>query len=351
MPSRYSQEEKNIRLFHAVARGNLSLVKRLLQLGADCNACDYNDSTSLHIAVEKNLEEVVRFLIASGADLDKKDTFGYSPLDIAASKQYVDISCFLKQSGARRTQQINSQLDCPASFRRTSSALSQMCYFPSETTSISSENTLMEHEIFPEQTKEEVSIFFADVVNYTELRSINEPRILNIMLEKLFSMLDDLANDYAVQRIDAIDGCYIAATNFSSNQAGDHSLRLARFALEAVSAASSMPIDDERLELGTVRLQVGLHCGAVCGSMMGAHGGCKYTLVGDAVNVASRMESQGAAGAVQCSGAFAAEMEAQARAGCGSQLELELLRREGGLVVKGRGHMEAFWVAQKSALG
>ena len=90
-----------------------------------------------------------------------------------------------------------------------------------------------------------------------------------------------------------------------------------------------------------------MHCGAVCGSVVGALGGRKYTLLGDAVNVASRMESHGAAGAVQCSAASAAQIEAQG----GGGRKLGLVARDGGVEVKGRGHMAAFWLHPSAAAG
>ena len=186
------------------------------------------------------------------------------------------------------------------------------------------------------------------MVDYTALRGSMQPIKLFDLLTRLFAKLDLLADQHAVQRVDAIDGCYIAAANFSTRQPKDHALRLARFAVDAMAAASSTLLDEGRPELGTVRLQAGLHCGAVCGCMMGTHGGRKYTLVGDAVNVASRMGSQGQAGAVQCSGAFAAEMEAEAGEGCGEGLELT--RREGHLEVRGRGAMPTYWLRQAAAM-
>ena len=180
------------------------------------------------------------------------------------------------------------------------------------------------------------------MVDYTAFRCSMQPIKLFDLLTRLFAKLDLLADQHAVQRVDAIDGCYIAAANFSTKQPKDHALRLARFAVDAMAAASSTLLDEGRPELGTVRLQAGLHCGAVCGGMMGTHGGRKYTLVGDAVNVASRMGSQGSAGAVQCSGAFAAEMGAEAGEEYGEGLDL--MRRAGVLDVRGWGRMQTYWL-------
>ena len=206
-------------------------------------------------------------------------------------------------------------------------------------------NCMMEGTIIQSAIRSPVSIFFSNIPNYAHLRGSMNPLVLFSLLERLFGCFDDIAVRHGVQRVDTIDGCYIAAANFSSDQPTDHALRLARFAVDAMAAASAIPIDEDRPELGMVHLQAGLHCGEVCGCMMGTHGGRKYTLVGDAVNVASRMESQGQAGAVQCSGAFAAELGAE---GCGWG-ELELAPRDGGVQLRGRGWMSSFWLAGAAA--
>ena len=187
--------------------------------------------------------------------------------------------------------------------------------------------------------KQSVSIFFADVDDYASLRGSLDPPVLLDMLERLFHKLDRLAALHGVERVDAIDGCYIAAANFSRHQPADHAARLARFAVAAVAAAADTAIDPARPSLGAVRLLAGLHCGAVYGGLVGTHGGRKHTLVGDAVNVASRMQSHGAAGAAQCSAAFAAAVGAQ-----GGAAGVRLAGRAGGVEVKGLGHMEAFWM-------
>ena len=309
-----------MRLFHAVAGGNLALVKRLVRLGADINARDYTASSSIHIAAARNYDEIVLYMIELGADIDCMDKFGNTPMDVAMAKGHCSMAGILQKAGTRRSRSTAENI-----MKRN---------FPADVAS-----AMMQSGSVAPTTKQSVSVFFSDIYNYAALRGSLEPLVMVDLLDRLFSKLDVLARHHSVERIDAIDGCYIAAANFSTPHS-DHALRLARFAVDAVSAASATLIDERRPELGTVRLLAGLHCGAVCGSMLGSHGGLKYTLVGDAVNVASRMESHGAAGAVQCSGAFGAAVGAQGR---GSE-ELVLVAREGGVAVKGRGHMEAWWL-------
>jgi hypothetical protein len=46
-------------------------------------------------------------------------------------------------------------------------------------------------------------------------------------------------------------------------------------ALDALAAAGATALDEQRPELGSVRILAGIHCGVVCGSVVGAHGGRK----------------------------------------------------------------------------
>ncbi len=42
-----------------------------------------------------------------------------------------------------------------------------------------------------------------------------------------------------------------------------------------MAAAGATALDEQRPELGSVRILAGIHCGVVCGSVVGAHGGRK----------------------------------------------------------------------------
>ena len=329
-----TQEEMNLLLFGAAGRGDVALARSLIQHGADYNARDYNNSTPLHVAAARNKLAMVIQLIEMGADINSKDTLDNTPLDVAIAKHSCSAANMLRESGAlsqslRHCVSEGAQRSCNAK-----DAI--LDHFPS-----CAAKAMMQGQAVPLTCKPDTSIFFSNIIDYSSLRGSMDPSTLCSMLERLFSKLDKLAAVHGIQRLDIIDGCYIAVTNFSAHQACDHAVRLARFALDAVAAAATTPIDEQRPDLGPVRLLAGMHCGAVCGSVVGAHGGRKYTLLGDAVNVASRMQSHGAGGAVHCSAASAAQIEAQGGSGSG----LWLTRRDGGVNLKGRGHMDAFWLS------
>jgi class 3 adenylate cyclase len=107
---------------------------------------------------------------------------------------------------------------------------------------------------------------------------------------------------------------------------------MAAFALELAPLLSRAC---ERCELapGALSLRVGLHSGSVTAGVLRADRS-RFQLFGDTVNTASRMESTGEAGRIQCSAA-AAEL---LRAG-GFSLELR-----GKVECKGKGLIDTFWL-------
>ena len=159
-------------------------------------------------------------------------------------------------------------------------------------------------------SKQIVSLLFSDIVGFTNLSSEIPAEKVSSLLNRLYQQLDALSYRHGVQKIDIVGDCYIAATNFTEEQSSDHAARLARWAIDAVEAAKTTLLDEENPSLGFVQLRIGMHTGPVCGTVLGRQAQ-KYTLIGDSVNIASRMESTSEAGRIQCSEAFALVVQDQ----------------------------------------
>lgn len=73
-------------LLYAVYTGQLQVVKRLLEEGADIETCGNDDFTPLHMAATQEQLAIMFFLIGKGADTEARDKWGLTPLHHAAGE-------------------------------------------------------------------------------------------------------------------------------------------------------------------------------------------------------------------------------------------------------------------------
>lgn len=88
-------------LFRAVRAGDAAAVKALLDQGVPVDAKARYDRTPLSFAADRGNVEIVRMLLEKGADVNAKDTFyGGTALTWAADKGHTDIVRLLLAKGA-----------------------------------------------------------------------------------------------------------------------------------------------------------------------------------------------------------------------------------------------------------
>lgn len=139
---------------------------------------------------------------------------------------------------------------------------------------------------------DEASILFADVVGFTRISANMSPMQLVEMLNEVFTHLDALVEKYGVEKIKTIGDCYMAAAGIPRPRS-DHAHALAALALDIQAYVSQNAFAGLPL-----RFRVGINSGPVIAGVIGSKKFI-YDLWGDAVNVASRMESHGNAGEIQ----------------------------------------------------
>lgn len=79
-------EYNNASLHYAVLKGNIRIIRLLLEKGVDPNIQGRSEIIPLYYATLKSFQEVISLLLEKGADPSIKDDFGNNPLHVAAER-------------------------------------------------------------------------------------------------------------------------------------------------------------------------------------------------------------------------------------------------------------------------
>jgi len=175
-----------------------------------------------------------------------------------------------------------------------------------------------------------VTVLFADIVEFTTLsQGISAAELVN-GLDYLFSRFDEIAEKHGLEKIKTIGDAYMAVAGVPEIQP-DHAERAAAMALDMLDAAKSF----QGITTGKpISLRIGLHSGSVVAGIIGKKK-FAYDLWGDAVNVASRMESHGMPGKIHVSKDYV-----EATGACAK------FAYRGMMKVKGKGMMETYFLEE-----
>ena len=174
---------------------------------------------------------------------------------------------------------------------------------------------------------DDVTVLFADIVNFTPLSARLSPERVVEILDAVFSVFDGVAEKHGLEKIKTIGDCYMMAAGLPEPRP-DHADAMAQAALDILGALAwvsrqvEMPLDT----------RIGLHCGAVVAGVIGRHKFI-YDLWGDTVNTASRMESHGVANRIQCTEELVARLK-----------DRYVFEPRGEIEVKGKGLMQTYFL-------
>lgn len=172
-----------------------------------------------------------------------------------------------------------------------------------------------------------VTILFADLVGFTRLSSQLSAGDLVRLLNGLFSEFDRLARDLGVEKIKTVGDAYMVAGGLPEPRA-DHAHAVADMALAMVATVERMNRD---LPM-PLQMRIGIHSGDVVAGVIGTHK-FVYDIWGDAVNIASRMETHSLPNRIQVSAATDRHLHGRFR-----------LEPHGSVDIKGKGAMETFFL-------
>ncbi|GAB3630506.1 Response regulator PleD [Pandoraea terrae] len=177
----------------------------------------------------------------------------------------------------------------------------------------------------------EVTVLFADIVQFSRFSAGMSPERLVALLNEIFTDFDSIADMRGLEKIKTIGDAYMAAAGLPF-PAADHAARAAHMALDMIDALTRF---NERNGFN-LQLRIGINSGAVVAGVIGKRRFI-YDLWGDAVNIASRMESHGVAGRVQVT-----EITRQL---LGDAFELE---ERGSIAAKGAGRLHTWFLVGRA---
>lgn len=132
------------------------------------------------------------------------------------------------------------------------------------------------------------TILFADIVGFTRLSETMPPREINIILNRYFSRMTDIVFSHG-GTLDKYIGDGLMAVFGAPMEKEDDAERAVRTALEIrrqLTAMMKTTSADRRFDI-----RIGLNTGRVVAGNIGSPKRMEYTVIGDPVNVASRLES------------------------------------------------------------
>jgi class 3 adenylate cyclase len=174
---------------------------------------------------------------------------------------------------------------------------------------------------------DEVTILFADIVNFTGLAAQISPIELVNSLNEIFSNFDRLAEFYGLEKIKTIGDAYMVVGGLPTPRS-DHASAVAKMALDMQKSISQFKSATGE----SFQLRIGINTGSVVAGVIGLKK-FSYDLWGDAVNVASRMESHGVIDKIQVSETTYLHLK--------DEFQLE---NRGEIKVKGRGMMTTYFL-------
>ncbi|MFH7245726.1 MAG: adenylate/guanylate cyclase domain-containing protein [Spirulina sp.] len=172
---------------------------------------------------------------------------------------------------------------------------------------------------------EEATILFADLVDFTGLAAQFPPTDLVCLLNEIFSAFDTIADQWNLEKIKTIGDAYMVVGGLPTAQP-DHARRVMAMALEMLQVIKTF----QRRDGQPFCLRIGINTGPVVAGVIGIKK-FSYDLWGDAVNIASRMESQGVVDRIQVSEATYYHLK-----------DHYAFESRGTLHIKGRGPMTTY---------
>ncbi|MGE0547365.1 MAG: adenylate/guanylate cyclase domain-containing protein [Kofleriaceae bacterium] len=135
----------------------------------------------------------------------------------------------------------------------------------------------------------EVTVMFSDIRGFTSMSEQLDPRDVLAMLDDYFGRMSQIVKGH-----DGVVGKFLGDGLLAfwgvPDRVDDHAVRAVRAARDMRRALDELNQFRANHGLPAIRIGIGIHTGKVAAGMLGGELQSEYTVIGDAVNVASRVE-------------------------------------------------------------
>uniref|UniRef100_T1ISY6 Guanylate cyclase n=1 Tax=Strigamia maritima TaxID=126957 RepID=T1ISY6_STRMM len=197
---------------------------------------------------------------------------------------------------------------------------------------------LMRGEAVEPESFEAVTIYFSDIVGFTEMSAQSTPLEVVAFLNELYTRFDAITRNYNVYKVETIGDAYMVVSGLPIRNKDFHAAEIASMALELLNSIKSFRVPHRPNDI--LKLRIGIHTGPVVAGVVGITMP-RYCLFGDTVNTASRMESTGEPLKIHISQQCREHLE---KLGGYQMVERGLMK------IKGKGEMRTAWLLGDQSL-
>ncbi|CAF4880137.1 unnamed protein product [Pieris macdunnoughi] len=182
------------------------------------------------------------------------------------------------------------------------------------------------------ETYDQVTIYFSDIIGFTQLSAESTPLEVVDLLNDLYTSFDSIIENFDVYKVETIGDAYMVVSGLPMRNGNRHAAEIARMSLALLNAVRVKTVPHRPGE--RLLLRIGMHTGPCVAGVVGLKMP-RYCLFGDTVNTASRMESHGEALKIHVSPKTKEVLDLY------DCFDLEC---RGEITMKGKGKMTTYWL-------